>query len=73
MNFAQSITGDVDGASMRKPFLWIVYDITNILYYGLYNYNVSGKGDFLEEDDTEIDSEDSYSNLNSRGSSTWCS
>ena len=29
-----------------------------------------GKGDFLEEDDTEDDSEDCYSNLNSRGSST---
>ena len=32
-----------------------------------------GKNDFLEEDDTEDDSEDGYSNLNSRGSSTWCS
>ena len=29
-----------------------------------------GKSDFLEEDDTEDDSEDGYSNLNSRGSST---
>ena len=30
----------------------------------------NGKSDFLEEDDTEDDSEDGYYNLNSRGSST---
>ena len=32
-----------------------------------------GKGDFLEEDDTEDDLEDCYNNLNSRGSYTWFS